>query len=95
MENLQREQHVTASVGTVTLCGAVSACSTVCGKRIRDILWPYNSLVTVLMRGNTEIIPDGETILLEGDILTVRAENTEPDRFTEDMREYIDIPIQT
>lgn len=89
MEDLYAKAH-TARVGQNTVVtGAVFEQSIACGKRIRDVLWPYNCLVTSLVRGETDIVPDGETELLPGDILTVRAEDVVPQSFAEEMRDYI------
>lgn len=73
----------------VSVCGAVFEQSSVTGKRIRDVLWPYNSLVTELKRGNVDIVPDGETVLEAGDILTVKAERVDEKAFAEQIRDYI------
>ena len=43
----------------------------VCGKRIIDIAWPKNALIISVKRGETELIPNGETRLMEGDTVVV------------------------
>ncbi|MDE6618625.1 MAG: chloride channel protein [Clostridiales bacterium] len=73
----------------VTLKGIVHAKSFICGRRIRDVLWPHNSLVTDLCRDGRDLVPDGETVLQEGDELTVRAELVNKDAFIEQMQDYI------
>ena len=89
MENIYAKSH-TARVGqNVSLTGVVFEGSLACEKRIRDMPWPYNSLVVGLVRGQTDIVPDGETEILPGDKLTVRAEGVDPDAFAEEMKEYI------
>ena len=70
--------------------GLVTSDSIACGKLIRDVLWPYNSLVTELIRGDLDIVPDGETKLSEGDILVIRAELVEPQAFRDELKDYID-----
>ena len=87
MEDLYK-QTVTKG-DDMTISGTIHASSFICDKRIRDVLWPHNSLVTELTRGETEIVPDGETVLLEGDKLTVRAENVDAQQFEVQMRDYI------
>lgn len=89
MENLQSAAPLPAGSKNITVRGVVGIGSPVCKKRIRDILWPYNSLVTELDRNGEEIVPDGETTLLAGDRLTVRAERVDPEFFDSQMREYI------
>lgn len=38
---------------------------------IQDIVWPEGSLVVSIVRGEKEIIPHGDTLLLAGDLVTV------------------------
>lgn len=82
--------NTTEHEGTIiTVVGTVPIESVICGKRIRDILWPYNSLVVRLDRGGTEIVPDGETTIEADDKLTIRAENVEPNLFNDQIKDYI------
>ncbi|MDY5436704.1 ClC family H(+)/Cl(-) exchange transporter [Peptostreptococcus porci] len=50
---------------------AVHMGSKVEGKYISEIDWPQNCLVVSVYRGDTEILPRGKTMILEGDMLTV------------------------
>ena len=43
----------------------------VCGKQIKDIDWPAHSLIVSVKRGETELVPKGDTRLLAGDTLVV------------------------
>ena len=47
------------------------------GRRIRDVLWPADVRITRIERGEERILPDGNTLILEGDILTAEGEETE------------------
>ena len=47
------------------------------GRAVRDILWPHDALVTALDRADVSIVPDGETVLMEGDVIIVRCETRE------------------
>ncbi|MDE6293851.1 MAG: hypothetical protein K2L88_04430, partial [Clostridiales bacterium] len=87
MENLY-EQTVTGG-DDVTVTGVIPAGSFIVGRRIRDVLWPHNSLVTELSRDGTPIVPDGETVLIEGDTLTLRAEKVDEQAFTLQIQDYI------
>ncbi|MCH5155627.1 MAG: chloride channel protein [Clostridiales bacterium] len=73
----------------ITISGIIPPTSFICGMRIRDVLWPHNSLVTELNRAGTDIVPDGETVLLEGDKITIRAEKVNTHEFTVQMQDYI------
>lgn len=46
-------------------------------KKIKDIYWPKNSLVVAIKRGGKEIIPKGNTQILNGDYLVVMANEFE------------------
>lgn len=49
----------------------------VVGRRIKDIIWPANGLVTEIIKPDGEgIVPDGETTLESGDKITVVVEST-------------------
>lgn len=87
MENLY-EQTVTGG-NDVTVTGAIPAGSFIVGRRIRDVLWPHNSLVIELSREGTPIVPDGETVLNVGDTLTLRAEKVDEQAFTLQIQDYI------
>jgi CIC family chloride channel protein len=54
----------------------IEANSPVEGKRLKDIDWPSGSIVASIFRGRRVIIPNGETMLEEGDTLTVVTENS-------------------
>lgn len=73
----------------ITVTGVIHADSAVCGMRIREVLWPYNSLVTKLVRSGNDIVPDGETVLCAGDVITIRAEKTTRDIFAEQIKDYL------
>ncbi|MDE5592530.1 MAG: chloride channel protein [Clostridiales bacterium] len=73
----------------VTVKGVVHAKSFICGRRIRDVLWPHNSLVTDLCRDGRDLVPDGETVLQEGDELTVRAELVNKQAFIDQIQDYV------
>lgn len=47
------------------------------GKLISEIDWPENCLVVAVYRGQTEIIPRGKTMVLEGDLLLIMVNQTE------------------
>lgn len=89
LENLVMSAPSPENAGDVTVKGAIPEDSPIAFKRVREIMWPYNSLVTELDRGGVQKVPDGETILLPNDILTVRAENIDRDHFYSLMSEYI------
>ena len=90
MKEMQNAAPTSSGRKNVAVRGLVTSDSIACGKLIRDVLWPYNSLVTELIRGDLDIVPDGETKLSEGDILVIRAELVEPQAFRDELKDYID-----
>ncbi len=72
-QNNKDEKVVKRSFGVVIEHGAFVA-----GRRIKDIIWPSDGLVTELVKEDGEsIVPDGETVMEEGDKLTLVVESTD------------------
>lgn len=40
-------------------------------KKIKDVKWPANCLIVSITKGSKEIIPRGDTTLIEGGYLTI------------------------
>ncbi len=98
MNELRKAAHkAKRNIARVTVAGVIKRGSIVCGKQLRNVLWPYNALIVSLTRNNDTIVPDGETKLRDGDEITVCAENVDPEVFRAELREFIFIPetIQT
>ena len=51
----------------------VAAKSGECGKRLRDLALPHGVLVTLVRRKDEYLVPDGTTVIQEGDVLLVLA----------------------
>ncbi len=71
LEEYEREtgihERAVREVYTFTIAsGALAA-----GRAVRDILWPSNARVKEIERGEEHILPDGDTTLKAGDVLTV------------------------
>ncbi|MDE7165262.1 MAG: chloride channel protein [Clostridiales bacterium] len=90
-ERMMEDMYKQSAIGgdDITVTGIIPAGSFIVGRRIRDVLWPHNSLVTDLNRDGVAIVPDGETVLLEGDALTIRAEKVDKHTFTVQIQDYI------
>lgn len=91
LENLVQVAPAPKNLGDITVTGKIRSGARLAGKRIRNIMWHYNSLVTELKRDGVSRVPDGETKLLEGDELTIRAENVDMDYFLSCVSEYIEV----
>ena len=50
------------------------------GKKISDILWPIDTLVVSIKRGEDKIVPDAGTIVNVGDVLTIQVETGNKER---------------
>ena len=89
LETMRDTAPISAHAKNIVAIGEVPEGSPIADKRIRNILWPYNSLVTELRRGDNELVPDGETVIRTGDILTIRAENVDPGVFYSQIQEFV------
>lgn len=58
-------------------------------REVRDILWPAGVRVTEIARGTDIILPDGETIIREGDVLTIVCRTQEPAKIREELTHMI------
>ena len=54
-------------------------------REIRDVLWPGNARVKEILRGEEHILPQGETILHSGDILTIVCKTDEPEKIKDEL----------
>lgn len=91
LEDLQAATPLPAGNKNIVLSGVLSDDSPIAFKRVRNILWPYNSLVTDLVRDGEELVPDGETVLKPNDRITIHAERVDPVFFRDQIGEYIDL----
>ncbi len=53
----------------------IFAGSYLAGHQVRDFKWPQNSLLVAVRRGEREIIPHGDTLLLAGDTLIISTDH--------------------
>jgi hypothetical protein len=54
-------------------------------REVRDVLWPQGARVTSIARGEETILPDGDTILHGGDVLTIVCKTDDPQKSKEDL----------
>lgn len=54
-------------------------------REVRDVLWPAGARVTEIMRGEEKILPDGDTVLHGGDVLTVVCKTEDPQKAKDDL----------
>ena len=54
-------------------------------RAVRDVLWPVNARVTELKRGEEVILPDGDTVIRGGDVLTIVCRTEAPEKTKEDL----------
>ena len=74
LDRMIERENVYAHVREFRVTGTVRETSIVCNKQIRNVLWPHNALVVTLTRGERTIVPDGETVLVAGDRIELKAE---------------------
>ncbi len=85
LDGVMEEERKLHPVLRLTERFQASARGTAAGKRIRDVLWPSGVIVTLVERGEEKVMPEGNTLLEEGDLITVRAETTDKNEFYETM----------
>ena len=56
---------------------------------MRDILWPVGARVTEIARGEEKILPDGDTVLHDGDMLTIVCKTDKPDLVREELEHIL------
>lgn len=77
LDGILEEQRKNSPLISLTVKLTVGRATMADGRAVRDILWPHDALVTALDRADVSIVPDGETVLMEGDVIIVRCETRE------------------
>ena len=54
-------------------------------REVRDVLWPTGARVTEIARGEETILPDGDTLLCGGDVLTIVVKTENPKKTREEL----------
>ena len=74
-------EHAVREVYTLTLThGALAE-----KREIRDVLWPSGARVTEIRRGEEVILPDGDTVLRRGDVLTIVCKTPDHDKVKDEL----------
>ena len=87
LEKFEREQGIRAraqrEVFTLSLHDGCIAEK----REVRDVLWPAGVRVVEIRRGEELILPDGDSVLLSGDVLTLVCRTDEPDKVKAELLE--------
>lgn len=59
-------------------------------REVRDVLWPSGTRVKEISRGEETILPEGDTILRGGDILTIVCKTDDPKKAKEELLHILD-----
>ena len=54
-------------------------------REVRDVLWPAGVRVAEIRRGEETILPDGDTVLHGGDVLTIVCKTDDPQRIKDEL----------
>ncbi|MBQ8291621.1 MAG: chloride channel protein [Clostridia bacterium] len=54
-------------------------------REVRDVLWPAGARVKEIHRGEEIILPDGDTVLHGGDVLTIVCKTDDPEKTKDDL----------
>lgn len=85
LDDMLEEAHKTHPVEQLITKVRVTEAGHAAGRTLRDVLWPSGALVIKIIRGEEEISPDGNTHMLEGDILIVRGKTAEKEDYLESL----------
>jgi hypothetical protein len=58
-------------------------------REVKDVLWPGNARVKEIQRGEEHILPDGDTVLQAGDVLTIVCKTDEPKKIKEELEHIL------
>lgn len=58
-------------------------------RAVRDILWPSNARVKEIERGEEHILPDGDTVLHAGDVLTIVCKTDEHEKVKNELEHIL------
>ena len=58
-------------------------------REVRDVLWPLGARVTEITRGTEHIIPEGDTLLHSGDLITVVCKTSEPEMVRKELEHIL------
>lgn len=59
-------------------------------REVRDVLWPAGARITEITRGEEKILPDADTILYGGDVLTIVCKTDDPKKAKDDLCHIVD-----
>ncbi len=58
-------------------------------REVRDVLWPAGARVKEIHRGEEFILPEGDTVIRGGDVLTVVCKTSEPQKVRDELRHIL------
>ncbi len=58
-------------------------------REVKDVLWPAGVRVKEIHRGEETILPDGDTLLLGGDVLTIVCKTADPAKSKDDLEHIL------
>lgn len=89
LDGILEEQRKGEKRVSLTATLRVKAGAPADGRAVRNILWPSDILVTTLERGSLTIVPDGETVLKEGDIIFVKGETANSEEYLKNLESTV------
>lgn len=89
LEQYEREtgihERFVREVFTITLIkGAIAE-----KRSVRDVLWPKGTRVKEILRGDETIMPEGDTVLRGGDVLTIVCKTDNPEKTKEELEQIL------
>ncbi len=81
LDDMLEENKDTLVRHSVRVRVRVKAGSLAAERAVRDVLWPAGARITVLEHMGKSTVPDGNSVLLAGDVITVTGETTDREDF--------------
>ena len=87
-ERVEEEQGKTVRI-KITAQFRVTENGKAAGRAVRDVLWPTGARIVRVDRGEENYVPDGNSVLLAGDLLTITGETADEEVYIGALTELI------
>lgn len=85
LEEYERENGVRKESARVVFTFTIAYGALAEKREVRDVLWPSGARLAEIRRGEQLILPDGDTVLRGGDVLTVICKTDEPEKVRDEL----------
>ncbi len=89
LEQLVEESGIKRSENKIKITLVAKPLSIAIGREIRDVLWPSNAIVTNIVREGESLLPEGGTVIKEGDQITFSCQTDTPNIIEDDLKNIL------